>query len=54
MTRPGAEAYVAALPAAPEVSVIEGADHFDLYWKDEFVDPTVEKAAAFFKAQIGG
>lgn len=54
VTRPGAEAYVAALPAAPEVSVIEGADHFDLYWKDEFVDPTVEKAAAFFKAQIGG
>lgn len=52
VTRPGAEAYVEALPGKPQVTIVEGADHFDLYWKDEFVDPTVEKAAAFFQAQI--
>lgn len=32
--------------------VVEGATHFDYYYKEEYVNPAVEKIAAFYKKYI--
>lgn len=32
--------------------VADGADHFDMYYKPEYVDPTLERIAAFFKKHM--
>jgi len=33
--------------------VVEGAGHYDLYYKPDYVDPAVERLAAFFDRHIG-
>ncbi len=35
-----------------EILRIEGARHFDLYWKPEYVDPAVEGAVDFFRRHV--
>jgi fermentation-respiration switch protein FrsA (DUF1100 family) len=35
-----------------EKLVIEGAGHFDLYWKPEHVNPITDRIAAFFKKHM--
>ena len=34
--------------------VIEGAGHYDLYDRPEYVDPAVERLADFFDRRLGG
>jgi uncharacterized protein len=33
--------------------VVEGAGHYDLYYKPEYVDPAVERLAAFYRRHLG-
>jgi fermentation-respiration switch protein FrsA (DUF1100 family) len=35
-----------------EQVTLEGATHMDLYWKEEYVNPAVEKIAAFMKRHL--
>ena len=35
-----------------ELTIIPGASHFDLYDKPQFVNPAVEKLAAFFSKNL--
>lgn len=49
VTASGAKTYIDALTGPKEIAVIDGADHFDLYWKDEYVDIAVADIDAFFQ-----
>jgi fermentation-respiration switch protein FrsA (DUF1100 family) len=40
------------LTSLKERLVIEGAGHFDLYWKPEYVDPAVNGITDFLRKQI--
>lgn len=39
-------------PAEKSMNKIEGSDHFDLYWKPEYVDEAVERLDAFYKKHL--
>ncbi|MEZ5450304.1 MAG: hypothetical protein R3E89_15490 [Thiolinea sp.] len=52
VTGKGAQAFYDQINGPKTLHVVEGADHFELYWKPEFVDPTVAQMAAFLKAQM--
>ena len=45
-----------ALSPSPDKAffVVEGAGHYDLYYKPDYVDPAVAQLAAFFDRHIGG
>ena len=49
---PGAERFYQAINGPKDKLVVQGADHFDLYWKPEYVEPAVEKIDAYLKAQM--
>lgn len=49
VTGPGAQKLYDKIDAPKELSVVEGAGHFDLYWKSEYVDPTVDHISNFLK-----
>ena len=36
-----------------DLFVVEGAGHYDMYYKTEFVDPTIERLASFFESRLG-
>lgn len=48
----GCEAFYDAVPGPKEKHVIEGAGHFDLYYKPEYVDPIVDRIDAFFRSHM--
>ena len=48
----GAERFYQEINGPKEKLVFEGADHFDLYWKPEYVEPAAKKISAFLKAQM--
>ncbi len=39
-------------PAEKTMNKIEGSDHFDLYWKPEYVDEAVDRLDSFYKKYI--
>ena len=45
----GAKRFYDALNGSKEQLVVKGAGHFDMYWKPEYVDPTVEGVSDFLK-----
>ena len=49
---PGGERFYQAINGPRDKLVLQGADHFDLYWKPEYVEPAVAKVAAYLKAQM--
>jgi fermentation-respiration switch protein FrsA (DUF1100 family) len=54
-TRPHSDAAIAKAKEPKELFVIDGASHFDLYDKEEYVTPAVAKLTEFFgKALAAG
>ncbi|MEO1644712.1 MAG: hypothetical protein AAFR67_05960, partial [Chloroflexota bacterium] len=39
-------------PAEKSMNKIEGSDHFDLYWKPEYVDQAVTRLDSFYKKYL--
>ncbi len=52
VTADGAKKFYDQINAPKEQHIIEGAGHFELYWKPEFVNPTVDLIAEVFRAQM--
>jgi len=51
-TRYFSEHAIEAAKAPKELFIVEGATHIDLYDKDEFVSPAIEKLAVFFRTSL--
>jgi uncharacterized protein len=48
------ERLFAASPAADkDLFVVDGAGHYDLYYKPEYVGPAVDRLAAFYRRHLG-
>ncbi|MDJ0708655.1 MAG: alpha/beta hydrolase [Leptolyngbyaceae cyanobacterium MO_188.B28] len=52
ITADGATKFYDAINGPKEKLVAEGAGHFDLYWRPEYVDPAVEGISNFMKSHI--
>ena len=52
ITTPGAVKFYDMINGPKEKLEIEGSDHFELYWKPEYVNPAVEKISAFYKSNM--
>ena len=39
-------------PAEKSMNKIDGSDHFDIFWKPEYVDEAVERLDAFYKKHL--
>jgi len=46
------EEFFSIVKGPKEKFVVQGAGHFDLYWKPKHVDPIVQRIAAFFKKHM--
>ena len=40
------------MPNARDLMVVEGAGHYDMYDRPEYVDPAVERLAAFYREHL--
>lgn len=49
----GERLYGLSPTAEKDFFVVEGAGHYDLYYKPEYVDPAVERLAAFYARHLG-
>jgi fermentation-respiration switch protein FrsA (DUF1100 family) len=52
VSAPGGVRLYEALNGPKERLVIEGSDHFELYWRPEYVGPAVEGIANFLRGQM--
>ena len=52
VSRDGAVRFYEELGGPKDRIVLEGAGHFDLYWKPELVAPVADRIAEFFRAEM--
>lgn len=51
-SKDGAERFYQQVNGPKERVIVKGANHFDLYWKPEYVDPAVDRIEAFLKKHL--